>query len=50
MLKVSEMRLGRKHEDYEEPHRRDGFLLFVCFLVTSLVGYVLMNYVALLGT
>jgi hypothetical protein len=48
-MKVSRMRLRRKHKEYEPPHEHDRLLLFVCFLAASLIGYVLMNHVALLG-
>jgi hypothetical protein len=43
------MRFRRKHEEHADPHEHDRFLLFLCFLATSLIGYVLMNHVALLG-
>jgi hypothetical protein len=48
-MKGSRMRLRRKHQEYEPPYEHDRVLLFVCFLATSLIGYVLMNHVALLG-
>jgi hypothetical protein len=43
------MRFRRNHREHEEPRGYDRFLLFVCFLATSLIGYFLMNYVAFLG-
>jgi len=40
------MRLFKKHEEYEEPHKHEHFLTFLCFLVTALIGYFLTTYVA----
>ena len=44
------MRFLKKHDEgFEEPHKHEHFMMFLCFLATALVGYVLMNHVALLG-
>ncbi|MGD6932827.1 MAG: hypothetical protein ACQCN5_01305 [Candidatus Bathyarchaeia archaeon] len=39
----------RVEEDEFVEHKYDGFLIFLCFLGSSLVGYVIMNHLALLG-
>jgi hypothetical protein len=44
------MRFLKKHgQEFEEPHKHERFMLFLCFLATALAGYVVMNHVALLG-
>jgi hypothetical protein len=43
------LRLTEKDEEFEEPHKHEKFLLFLCFLGSALIGYVLTNHVALLG-
>ena len=43
------MRFLKKHEEFEEPHKHEQLLMFLCFLATALIGYVLTNHVALLG-
>ncbi|HLC00649.1 MAG TPA: hypothetical protein VJL33_04970 [Candidatus Bathyarchaeia archaeon] len=43
------MRLFKKTEEYQEPHKHERFLIFLCFLTTALIGYVLTNHVSLLG-
>jgi hypothetical protein len=48
-MKVARMRLRRKHEEQRESKEHDRFLMFLCFLAASLIGYVLMNHIALLG-
>ncbi len=39
-----------KHKDKaEESHEHDKFLLFLSFLATAIIGYLISNHVALLG-
>ncbi len=44
-----DLRWSKHKEEVEELHEHDKFLLFLSFLATALVGYVLTNHVALLG-
>jgi hypothetical protein len=43
------MKHSNGDEEYSPPHRHDRFIMFVCFLTSALIGYVLTNHVALLG-
>ena len=38
-----------KKDEFEEEHKHERFLLFLCFLTSALIGYFLTNHVALLG-
>ena len=38
----------QKFEGYEEPHKHDDVLMFVCFLGSGLLGYLLTQFVNLL--
>ncbi|MGB9842185.1 MAG: hypothetical protein ACPLKZ_05605 [Candidatus Bathyarchaeales archaeon] len=43
------MRRPRKSEELKEPHKHEGFLLFLCFLSSALIGYILTHYFAIFG-
>ena len=43
------LRSSKKNKEYDEPHKNERFLLFLCFLASALIGYFLTNHVALLG-
>jgi len=36
-------------EEFEEEHKHERFLMFLCFLASALIGYFLTNHLALLG-
>jgi hypothetical protein len=40
---------SEKDEAFEEPHKHERFLMFLCFVTTAVIGYFLTNHVALLG-
>jgi len=40
---------SRKSEEIKKPHKNERFLLFLCFLTSALIGYFLINHLALLG-
>ena len=44
MLNTSE-----RKEEIKKLYKNERFLLFLCFLTSALIGYFLINHVALLG-
>ncbi len=40
---------SEKDEEFEESHKHERFLLFLCFLASALIGYFLTNHVAIFG-
>jgi hypothetical protein len=41
--------MGRIEESEFHEHKHDGVITFACFLGSALVGYFIMNYLAVLG-
>lgn len=39
----------KKPEEIRENHKHDNALLFTCFLLSALIGYVLTHCIALFG-
>ena len=40
---------AKKDEEFEEDHKHERFMLFLCFLTSALIGYFLTNHVVLFG-
>jgi hypothetical protein len=43
------MRLFKKTEEYKEPYRHERFFILLSFSAAALAGYLLTNYIGLLG-